>query len=197
MTRSMTTTQYRQVIADEMPEDTLQARVEELAVELGWLIYHTYDSRRSRAGFPDVVMIRGNRIMWRELKAAKGEVSEEQRTWIEALTKARADVGVWRPAHLLDGTILAELRAVEPRPGARLLGEAADLVVGTRFATVPFLRRKLRVELERAGDLMDHLEVLGIVGPANGSKAREVLVSSLKRASELVRRGEAEDQEAG
>lgn len=109
MTNTLTTSEYREQLAANMSEDTLQTRVEQLARELGWLRYHTYDSRRSQAGFPDLVMVRRGRIVWRELKTMKGRVSADQRKWLDALETANADVGVWRPIDLLDGTILAEL----------------------------------------------------------------------------------------
>lgn len=109
MTAVITASGYRQQLAADMAEDTLQTRVEQIARELGWLRYHTYDSRRSAAGFPDLVMVRRGRIVWRELKSMKGRVSSDQRKWLDALEKANADVGIWRPIDLLDGTVLAEL----------------------------------------------------------------------------------------
>jgi hypothetical protein len=109
VTNTITSSEYRQQIAADMTEATLQTRVEQIALELGWLRYHTYDSRRSQAGFPDLVMVRRGRIVWRELKSMKGKVSTDQRKWLDALEKANADVGVWRPTDLLDGTVLAEL----------------------------------------------------------------------------------------
>lgn len=54
----------------------------------GWLAYHTHDSRRSEPGFPDAVFVRDGRIVFAELKAARGRVTPEQRAWLEALGKA-------------------------------------------------------------------------------------------------------------
>ena len=39
----------------------------------GWLVYHTYNSRRSEPGFPDLVLVKGNRILFREVKRKSAE----------------------------------------------------------------------------------------------------------------------------
>ena len=58
-----------------------------------------------------------------------------------------------------------------------LLWDAADLVVSNNFASTSTIQRKLAVGYARAGRIMDQLEQKGIVGPPNGSKPREVIVS--------------------
>ena len=65
-----------------------------------------------------------------------------------------------------------------------LFDEAAAFVVGNKTASVSMLQRRFRIGFARAGRLIDQMEQRGIVGPADGSKPRKVLMKSLEPSGE-------------
>ena len=95
--------------AADMPEKRLQAVVEAALKECGWTYYHTYDSRRSNRGLPDIIALRGPRLIWRELKDMTGRLTTDQKVWKLALETAGQDWGLWRPDQWFDGSILREI----------------------------------------------------------------------------------------
>ena len=93
----MTIADPRAYIDASMTEEEWLQQVRELARLKGWRIYHTRDSRRSDPGFPDLVLVRGDRLIFAELKREKGRLTESQRTWLAALEET-AETHVWRPS---------------------------------------------------------------------------------------------------
>jgi Holliday junction resolvase len=83
-----------------MRERELQAHVELLLRTTGWRYYHTYDSRRSVAGFPDLIALRGRRILVLELKREGQKATDEQLEWLKAFDLAGAAAYVVRPENL-------------------------------------------------------------------------------------------------
>lgn len=70
-------------------ERDLMAEVRSLAEGMGWLVYHTWNSRHSPSGLPDLLMVKGHRMIAAELKTTAGKVSEAQQAWLEALSRVQ------------------------------------------------------------------------------------------------------------
>ncbi|WP_309132653.1 VRR-NUC domain-containing protein [Brevibacterium sp.] len=104
--------EYRARQAKAMTEAELQAMVIDLAKRMGWTHFHTFDSRRSEPGFPDLVLVhpRQRRVLWRELKSEAGTTSPAQKVWLHNLKVVGEDVDIWRPRDWVSGRIQDELR---------------------------------------------------------------------------------------
>lgn len=95
-----------------MTEETLQASVLELAKAFGIRAYHTHDSRRSPAGFPDLVLAGRRGVIFAELKSAGGAMRPEQVAWKYQLLASGQRWRLWRPADWTTKVIEADLREI-------------------------------------------------------------------------------------
>jgi len=101
-----------------MLEKDFQKQVLDYAKLTGWRCCHfrgawSKDGKRymtpvqgDGAGFPDLVLVRGKRLIYAELKQDKGIASPAQKEWLYALTEASQEVYLWRPR---DWFIIEEL----------------------------------------------------------------------------------------
>lgn len=80
-----------------LAEKDWQAQVIELAALYRWRVYHTYDSRRSHEGWPDLILARPPELLAVELKTDTGRLRPAQREWLDVLTACRVETAVWRP----------------------------------------------------------------------------------------------------
>ena len=134
----------RQLLNRTISERQLQQTIVEAATVTGcWLVYHTYDSRRSHAGWPDPVLLGkpGSRAegwaMFLELKDRRRQPTPEQRFWLSGLQAAlsgdKVVVALVRPAHLdwilaliQDGPIRAPQPTAVPDLPRGVEGERPD-----------------------------------------------------------------------
>lgn len=91
-------TTVRDVLDAQVTERDFMQQIIDLAKLRGWLVYHTHDSRRSEAGFPDLVMVRGGNVLAIEVKSEKGKLTADQEEWLDALDLAIARATCWRPS---------------------------------------------------------------------------------------------------
>ena len=98
-------------------EAQLQDALRVAALRCGWFAYHTFDSRRSDPGFPDLVLVKNGVLLFFELKQQKGRVSVHQQAWIDALSAVGFNVraAIVRP---------------DPKPGEISVDAALALIAG-------------------------------------------------------------------
>ena len=80
-----------------MTEGEFQKRITDLCDWLGLKWHHETDSRRTRKGWPDLVICGPEKVIIVELKSPRGKVTKEQHEWLISLSRAGISCYVWRP----------------------------------------------------------------------------------------------------
>lgn len=80
----LTPEQRARVAAGILGEKRFMQKVIDLARLNGWLVYHTWHSANSARGFPDLICIRGNRLLAIECKKGRAKVTPDQQEWLAA-----------------------------------------------------------------------------------------------------------------
>lgn len=78
-------------------ETAFQNKIIALCRWLNLRTYHTYDSRKSAPGFPDLVIVGKNGVIFAELKTTRGKITAHQQAWWNDLKRAGAEAYIWRP----------------------------------------------------------------------------------------------------
>lgn len=105
--------------APKITEAQFQRQILQLAQLTGWRVAHFRTAMNARGkymtpvagdgkGFPDLVLVKGGRVLFRELKRDRTYLEADQKLWRDALLSAGADWALWRPRDL--DAIRAELQ---------------------------------------------------------------------------------------
>lgn len=108
----MTISEAAWKMKEDQGPDSLEANLRRLMKYYHLYGFHARSAIGSEAGWPDWVIIGPTGILFRELKSQRGELTVEQRRVGSKLAKVGQDWAVWRPQHLLDGTIERRLSAI-------------------------------------------------------------------------------------
>ena len=95
-------------------------------------------------------------------------------------------------AYLLPEFIGEETSSIDIDESERdeLFREAAEIIITSQQGSASLLQRKLKLGYNRAGRIIDQMEAAGIVGPFEGSKARQVLISDLNSLNQFLKNQE-------
>ena len=95
----------------KITEKEFRQQVLDLGRLLGFKCYFTWGSFHSPAGFPDLAMVKGRRLIFAELKSEKGVMTWAQTEWLKDLeATGKCEVFIWRPSDWEE--IVAKLKAI-------------------------------------------------------------------------------------
>lgn len=112
-----------------MREDELVRNIIEAAGYHGVMVAHFRPAWTGRGwrtpvqghgkGFPDMVLVGAGGVRFRECKSDRGQLEPDQRRWEDALVRAGADWGLWKPKDWYSGRITAEMAVLRRHPSDR------------------------------------------------------------------------------
>lgn len=133
-------------------------------------------------GRGDMLFTQGNDIV--RIQCAFVDTPE-----VERITEYIGSQKGYPDAHLLpeyEGEESGTSLDIEKGDRDKLFAEAAEVIVTAQQGSASLLQRKLKLGYNRAGRLIDQLEAAGIVGPFEGSKARQVLITDLTSLKQFL-----------
>ncbi len=133
-------------------------------------------------GRGDMLFTQGNDII--RIQCAFVDTPE-----VERITEYIGSQKAYPDAHLLPEYVGEESGTsldIDKSDRDKLFNEAAEVIVTAQQGSASLLQRKLKLGYNRAGRLIDQLEAAGVVGPFEGSKARQVLVTDLVSLQQLL-----------
>ena len=133
-------------------------------------------------GKGDMLFTQGNELT--RLQCAFVDTPE-----VEKITEFIGSQKAYPQAHQLPEYVGEESDPLEDNVDERdkLFDEAAEVIVTAQQGSASLLQRKLKLGYNRAGRIIDQLEAAGVVGPFEGSKARQVLVNDMNQLNDLLR----------
>jgi len=108
---------------------------------------------------------------------------------VERITEYIGSQKAYPDAHLLPEYVGEESGTsidIDKSDRDKLFAQAAEVIVTAQQGSASLLQRKLKLGYNRAGRLIDQLEAAGVVGPFEGSKARQVLIGDLVSLQQLL-----------
>lgn len=116
-------------------ESEFQSVVVRTAQSLGWWYYHTYDSRRCPAGWPDLVLVKPPVCIFAELKMESTKTTESQKMVLDMLADCGQEVYVWRPGDWKQITARLSSNELTQRPARLLHGVSNMYDLGLQVAS--------------------------------------------------------------
>ena len=120
---TMSVEDYLAQARGDVDESQFRDQVVSLAKLLDWKVYFTWSSLHSPAGFPDLLLVRKDRVFAAELKVKNRKPTPAQQEWLQVLCDSgKVDTFVWRPENLVEIASLLQGRVAPDQALTRFKG---------------------------------------------------------------------------